>query len=492
MGFTPTEYAPGSPHIVEDLSGAEWVPLFHHDCSFSPAIFVQVMLNMIRNPNLNSSWLFRADILLEEDGEAIGAPKAGGVQPRYVHFQDFHLDKCLVRKLIPRNALRDNPLDQTCLVYHGGQPGVAEKTMVVYNPHYSSESEVPFYHPRVRGLIFLHEWDANAGSGVVSIHYCFFDEKVREQKLIRTAINLLMVLHKHGQGSDAGYVKRVNHDTIIPQATVQNTFARLKQKYARKIIHSWAEQTDPSKHVFEDLGIAAFLIELWREMYHEKPFPGFVDIGCGNGLLVHLLRQEGYAGWGFDARTRKSWENYNSDADATSSLAGHPSLRQHVLLPSVATSGEEPQAGGEGTESLIHDGVFPQGTFIISNHADELTPWTPLLATASDCPFIMIPCCSHALSGAKFRAPAPKKQDKSVSAYSSLVSWVSQIAADCGWEVEMEMLRIPSTRNTGLLGRRRTKDFSSINLEDIMARYGGTAGYAENVMKLVKQTPRGH
>ncbi|KAH6651774.1 hypothetical protein BKA67DRAFT_571870 [Truncatella angustata] len=489
MGFEAVEYAAGSPPVIQDLSEARWEPLFHHECTFDSIAFLKVMMNLIRNPNINSSWLFRADILYESTAEATtGTPESARAQPRLIHFKDFIVDKSLVRRLIPRNTQRDQPLDQTCIIYHGGQ-GEAGKTLVVYNPHVSSESEIPFYHPRVQALAFLHEWNAEMGQGTISLHYHFYEHEDRDPKLARTALNLLTVLHKHGQGAVAGYVKRVHHDTVVPQIALQTTYARLKQRYARKLIDSWAESTDPTKHVFEDFCIAAFLIELWAEMYRDKPFPGFVDIGCGNGLLVHILRQEGYSGWGFDARKRKSWENYNSEADGTSDLDGHPSLRQHVLLPSLIHT--EPQQDSVPND-LVHDGRFPAGTFIISNHADELTPWTPLLAAASKCPFIMIPCCSHNLTGARYRAPAPKQKDKSHSAYASLVVWVAQIAADCGWQVETEMLRIPSTRNTGLIGRTRSEEYDSIDLDAIMEKYGGTQGFAENVMKLVEQKPRGH
>ncbi|KAH8661874.1 uracil-O(2)--methyltransferase [Xylariales sp. PMI_506] len=507
MGFEPTEYAAGAPPVIEgSASAASWTPLFKHACNFNKDIFLKVMMNMIRNPNVNSSWLFRADILLEmKANEMINASTSIEAQPRMLDFEDFELSQTLVRKLIPRNTLRDQPLDQTCLVYQGIPPSETVRSLVVYNPHYSSETEVPFYHPQVRGIAFLHEWNSDVAEGVISIHYSFFRGEDRAQKLVRTAFNLLSVLHKHGQGAVAGYVKRVHHDTIIPQIPVQNTYTRLKQKYARKLINTWAEVTDPTKHVFEDLGIAAFLIELWAEVYKDVEFPGFVDIGCGNGLLVYILREEGYPGWGFDARTRKSWGQYNKQGvDATPPPDQEPSLCQHVLLPSIinkdptqgksvcAKHNDDSTALSEDDRGLIHDGRFPKGTFIISNHADELTPWTPLLATASECPFIMIPCCSHDLSGSRYRAPAPKGHDKASSAYASLVAWVSQIAADCGWEVETEMLRIPSTRNTGLVGRKRTKEYSVVDLDEIMKKYGGTEGYVENVMKLVNTAPRGH
>ncbi|KAI0204232.1 hypothetical protein F4808DRAFT_415210 [Astrocystis sublimbata] len=495
MSSEPEPFAEGSPSLVRDASGATWTPLFQKKCSFDSNDFFKVMNNLIRNPNINSSWLFRADILVEQDlaeGPQDVDTDATTPNPILIQFDGFQLDRLLVRRLIPRDPKRDRPLDQTCLSYHSdgsAEPGTPSSSMVVYKPHVSSHADVPFYHPKVNALAFLHQWNPTASESTVSIHYQFFDDYGPAEKLVRTALHLVSTLHKHGEGAKRGYVKRVHHDTIIPQAVVQSTYTRLKNKYARRLIEGWVEVTDPTKHCFEDLGIAAFLIELWNQMYRDSPFPGFIDIGCGNGLLVYILRQEGYAGWGFDARRRKSWDIFSDKMDPTSEVEVNDSLRQLVLLPKILQN--EKQHDAELAQRL-HDGHFPKGTFIISNHADELTPWTPILATISECPFIMIPCCSHDLSGARFRAPAPKEKDKSPSAYSSLVEWVKKIAHDCGWAIETEMLRIPSTRNTGLIGRHRMKNHEDADIPAILSQYGGTSGYADNAIKLMKTAPRGH
>ena len=281
----------------------------------------------------------------------------------------------------------------------------------------------------------------------------------------------------------------------------------------------------------------------------KPPFPGFVDIGCGNGVLVDTLLREGYAGWGFDLRARKTWATFV------------PSTRKHLkeltMIPAPLSADPplhypvSPTSTHHRWWSLprspspqpsTHNGLFPPHTFIISNHADELTPWTPLLASLSASPFLCIPCCSHNLSGSRFRAPsvfnnqsadafAPsyfknyvtrgkavaigvaevegscsenedededEDQEKAVhvrrqgkqsgivvgvgggseevdnggkpetgdlkamkearkkqpSAYASLCDWVAHLAAECGYEVEKEMLRMPSTRNVGIVGRR--------------------------------------
>lgn len=82
----------------------------------------------------------------------------------------------------------------------------------------------------------------------------------------------------------------------------------------------WPEKTDPQKFVYEDVAIATYLLvrfsilhdqitvrvtSLWynlqsqitweiqrREQKSEK-LQSFVDLGCGNGLLVHILQSEG-------------------------------------------------------------------------------------------------------------------------------------------------------------------------------------------------------
>ncbi|KAK4232325.1 hypothetical protein QBC38DRAFT_463789 [Podospora fimiseda] len=496
MGFTPVEApADASPLIFEeDEAATTWQPLFTHDCTFGPAIFDSVVANLIRNPNINSSWLFRADIL--HDGTKPPANPFSAVPV----FCGFNLQQCIVRRLIPRNTMRDDPMEQTCLIYRStstqeDDDNKNQQTLLIYLPHVNSPDQMPYYHPKVRGVAFLHDWSSQS-SGTISLSYLYFDPSDRSvEKLTRTALNLLQVVHKHGQGRVKGYQKRVHHDVVVPQAKLQNTYTRLKQKYARSLIQNWAEVTDPDKHVFEDLCIAAFLIELWDDMFSSvQTFPGFVDIGCGNGLLVYILNMEGFKGWGFDARSRKSWVNYNMKLKTEN--GEEDSLRELVLLPPPVSRAGLAQVSTENfDEKMIHDGRFPKGTFIISNHADELTPWTPILAAISDCPFIAIPCCSHDLTGAKFRAPVPKDKAKGVSTYGSLVVWVSQIAEDCGWEVEEEMMRIPSTRNAAIIGRRRHKqDTEVVDIQSIVDKYGGTVGYLDSVIKLVKpgSTSAGH
>ncbi|KAH7308959.1 hypothetical protein B0I35DRAFT_453552 [Stachybotrys elegans] len=484
MPFTPEALPPTIPPFFQDGADNVWTPIYAHECAFGPEIFRDKMTNLIQNPNLNSSWLFRADILCDYTDDEPSAAGDDDAAPLVAEIRGYHRQRTVVRRLIPRNEQRDAPMVQTCIFY---QQTIANtsKLLLVYFPHCSSPQQFPHYHPRVRGIAHLHEWDVSSNVGRVSVHFLAFPEEPIDDRLRRIGYHLLETITKHGKGGLDGYVKRVNLDRVVPQKPFQERFALLKAKYARSLFDMWAEKTDPGKHVFEDLSIAAFLIQLWADMYKGKTFPGFVDIGCGNGLLVYILIQEGFSGWGFDARQRKSWEHYTTPVSCSPS---GDSLAQRLLLPAIIPiDASNPLEGME--LSGIHDGLFPEGTFIISNHADELTPWTPILATQSRCPFIMIPCCSHNLSADKFRAPPPRDKSKGKSQYASLVDWVTRISEDCGWQVETEMLRIPSTRNMCIIGRKREEDnvFGDTDeLQSIIQEHGGAGGYHANVAKLLK------
>ncbi len=555
--FEPEDLTLEANKSLYSLPDNAWLPILQHPCDFSPQIFEDVSINLIKNPNINSNLLFRADILYDSlDNEPGSVPKAdksrlqGLLQEfptRDLDLTSFKVERTLIRLMIPRNPTLDKPIAQTCQILHSIRADGLEQTLVVYIPHASDVDELPWYHPRVQSLAYLHTWPplppplpdvqedhvSSTNRGSISLHYRLFpsEQLPLSQRLLRTGHHLLSTLYRHGQGSLAGYTKRVHHDQLVSQQRVQDTYTELKQKHAKRLCDNWVENTEPSKHVFEDLGIAAFLIELWKDMYgadelkaDKARFPGFVDIGCGNGVLTDVLLREGYSGWGFDARRRKTWATFESNTQTHLKpliLIPQPLFELHSnskhanggILSSKLSSALLSASKGTDDEPVWHNGIFPTGTFIISNHADELTPWTPLLASISSSPFLAIPCCSHNLSGLRFRAPstfnshsadalapsyfAPhitkskhvpitiactsiddqqplagdlkslsiKARAKQPSAYSSLCDWVSHLASAVGFEVEREMLRIPSTRNVGIIGRSMKSGFESESWE---------------------------
>jgi tRNASer (uridine44-2'-O)-methyltransferase len=509
--FTPVDLRTQKPSFA--LPAEIWESVMATPCRFGPGIFQDIMLNIIKNPNLASTYVFRAETFWDSDNHPsiFGNPEedeyiSGSIKhlkPEYrplrVSFPDYQWRRTLVIKQIPRNPQLDRPLVETCHIFSQTMDDSYERTLLVYLPHVSTAEEIPYYHPPVSAFAVHHEWHVPTLSGALSLHLRLYPGMTVDVKLNRFAYNFLKLAHKHGVGRLDGYQKRVHHDLVVEQKKFQDTYTRLKVKYAKQLIDRWVEQTDPGKHVFEDLGIAAFLIELWELIYRfdstqqqidstngsksDKPaFSGFVDIGCGNGVLVYILNSEGYTGWGFDARRRKTWDTFPFDVQQH--------LKELLLVPRVLQSQKSEPVNGESNP--FHNGIFQKESFIISNHADELTAWTPLLAYLNGIPFIAIPCCSHNLAGARCRfysrpdaashGPAaesngaaqsvrskeiddvgpgpssgslakPKKAPKQASAYASLTAYVFSLAAELGFAIEKEVLRIPSTRNVAIIGR---------------------------------------
>ena len=164
---------------------------------------------------------------------------------------------------------------------------------------------------------------------------------------------------------------------------------------------------------------------------------------CGNGLLTHILTSEGYQGFGIDVRARTSWDHYPRSTQA--------SLKVHAFNPTV--------------DDRVY---FKPGVFVIGNHADEMTPWLPVVSTLYDASgYISIPCCQWAFDAKYDRSHTPLYPLPDVdfantlnlggdgshkSSYSMYRIWLASLSLHCGWQVECEMLRIPSTRNWAIVG----------------------------------------
>lgn len=566
--------------------GDSWVPIYLTPVDFEPGHFETAMSHLIREPNINSTVILRADILQDTkygpDGEvtethtyspdlpeadrssqseeskqespetthresnANDAPNNGensaepapplltrdlsDVSLRTVDLTgasvDLSLSAASIRRIIPRNPYKDHILNQTCLMLQG-----EGAVLVVYIAHISHVEEVPFYLPPVHAVGLLYH------QRQLSIHYVPFAGAGAELRALddaarplRIALRLLQTLAKHSHGAQAGYEKRVQHDVVVPKVAFQNRYIALKKKYLGPLVAAWVESTDPKKHVFEDLAVAAFLIELWARRFCGQPFE-FRDLGCGNGLLVHILILEGFTGKGIDARARKSWKTYPPEVQAnlleqiiipSVLLKPHPAVAQ--MAPHIRDNGRffsvpefELRAAPARVPLMKYYSAanllelsqvcttedFPPNTFIIGNHLDELTCWLPLL----DFPFMVIPCCLHALNGAKARysprkrAPgsAPGLVPKNLSTYAALVDHVEDLASRMGWAVEKEILRIPSTRNAAIIGINKNEPLASelhgqteMRVIDILATEGGAEGWVENLMALMKKSPKNH
>ncbi|KAF4789289.1 putative tRNA (uracil-O(2)-)-methyltransferase [Turdus rufiventris] len=189
--------------------------------------------------------------------------------------------------------------------------------------------------------------------------------------------------------------------SLISVAKYTKVYQDLKEKY-KEMVKVWPEVTDPEKFVYEDVAIATYLLILWEEERKEKGLTkkqSFVDLGCGNGLLVHILNNEGEA----------------------------------TIIP--------------GDSHL-----FPDTDWVIGNHSDELTPWIPVIAARSSysCCYFVLPCCFFDFHGKYSRRQSKKTQ------YREYLDFVALVGFVCGFHVEEDCLRIPSTKRVSFVGKSRT------------------------------------
>uniref|UniRef100_F7EDA7 tRNA (uracil-O(2)-)-methyltransferase n=1 Tax=Ornithorhynchus anatinus TaxID=9258 RepID=F7EDA7_ORNAN len=171
----------------------------------------------------------------------------------------------------------------------------------------------------------------------------------REPRWLGT--ELLGKLAEWSVRTDAGEFKSAL--SLVPVLRYTRLYRELKDRY-RGIAKVWPEVTDPQKFVFEDVAIAAYLLVLWEDERAERQLTekqSFVDLGCGNGLLVHILNSEGHPGKGIDVRRRKIWATYGPQTH----------LEECAIVPNDSS-------------------LFPDVDWLIGNHSDELTPWIPVIA----------------------------------------------------------------------------------------------------------------
>ncbi|KAI8074571.1 hypothetical protein BC940DRAFT_288560 [Gongronella butleri] len=350
----------------------------------------------------------------------------------------------ITRQLIPKRKAKDPVLKETVKYYttfaESTDGSVMAESRVEYWPHVSTpqHNTLPFYYPKVGAYGFSYSSmsesrngpDVDPLSGTLRLVVSLLEpqaggEKVLSDQKMRQGLEAIFHrLFRWCIQARLGYKKKAHHDTLVSKDTYDATYKRIKAKYADDLVRNWPEKTDPKKFVYEDLAIASYLICLWEaEEQTTKRRPTFVDLGCGNGLLTWLLSSEGYAGHGVDIAERKIWAHLRGER--------HDMLEVQALYPDKVTYNVD---------------------WIIGNHADELVPWIPIIASKSgaNCKFLVIPCCLYGLDGT--RTLALKGDDGKYRAYTN---YIRDIIDQCGFTCEEDYLRIPSTKNIALVGRSR-------------------------------------
>ncbi|KAI0788584.1 DUF1613-domain-containing protein [Abortiporus biennis] len=466
-----------SPLPLVDLDGDNtWTPLIRCPSDFPIELFEVAISQLIHHPEYNSTLILRSETISEitEDFPS-SIPK----------LKDHIPLKSIGRKLLPRRPGRDEPLEQHCTLYaspvdpshEGDEDSSPLPTVLILTPIITEGSSLPYYHPAVSHLAFRYISNSEPPNLQIEVVPLPGTPTDINSRLYRTSLALLETLHRYGWGAMTHYKKRVMHDCIVPREPYQDLYLVMRERH-KHLVDTWQEVTDPLKHVFEDIGIATYLMLLWKDMYgtDEKsdtaslsdepwkkwpqPPTGFVDLGCGNGLLTHILTAEGYRGRGIDLRRRNSWDHYPTTTQAC--------LHEEAFDPTFINP-ESPSK-----QQLTY---FPPGVFVIANHADELTPWVPVLSTTCQASgFLSIPCCAWTFDSKFERSTTPSfpidhqsttdfveslnlgGDGSNSSSYSAYRIWLSTLTQYCGWKVECENLRIPSTRNWALVGRRMIED----------------------------------
>ena len=227
--------------------------------------------------------------------------------------------------------------------------------------------------------------------------------------------------------------ERIESHQLINSEVYNEKYAELKEKHGKKLEENWNESTDPKKFIYEDIAIASYLIVLWNQEAQETGTKqSFVDLGCGNGLLVYILTQEGHRGYGIDLRKRKIWDQFPAKVD----------LREMAIVPS-------------------DENLFSDVDWIIGNHSDELSPWIPVISARSSfsSKYFLLPCCAFEFSGAKYQRKGSKSQ------YLSFVDYLLTVSNACGFaDTRMDRLKIPSTKRICLIGSARNYNESQFKL----------------------------
>lgn len=529
--------------------------------------WLDVMLELVKYPERTSTNILRADVLLEAE-----------------EHQD-HLEagwspiKSIVREILPRRPGVNPTMLELCRFYRSSDDG--QSALVTYTPLMVADcvdaramnsvdellaasrrpdtpAEIPFYHPAVLSLAFTFR--ARAGQnphelpkGKLEIHMLPFPSNANDATLQRVANSLLKTIHIHAWGKAHSYKARIAHDRLVSRHLFQDVYLNLKLRWASFLCKEWKEKTNPEKHVHEDLAVCAWLMLFWRSKFGRptfgddekiglrdrpwlsdtrawgRPRGGFVDVGCGNGLLVWLLNNEGYTGHGFDLRPRKSWELFEYDSVIeveypAPKIAGKhlparievsmrkADLRVHTLdaMNAIHAYLQDPTSSSDE-----HSELLPRGSFLVGNHADELTPLLPFLASTiqESSGLLNIPCCPWMVSGDRFtrtnyrisreevasllampldetatpeqiealraemvelalgppvdapqtstqgeNATASKNEGNGGSKMIAYLTYISHLHLVAGWHVEKEALRMPSTKNWSIVSTKRAPE----------------------------------
>ncbi|KAJ1979844.1 ATP-binding cassette transporter snq2 [Dimargaris xerosporica] len=436
---TPLSTAQTSAHPTTTLSSParQWRVFAECPTPAGPQAFLQVMEQWIQNPNLVLPPVARAEIAQDNCLGLATAPAMGPSTQALLAHPSMSLIRHTTRRLLPKRTTHDAIVTEQVLVYQSPAECRVEFSPCVAHDE-QGLADLPFYYPKFASFAYTYcvhplaqpsDTSDDVDRGLLRIEFFM----PSQQSITLTAKEeyvwqqLLRKLHKWCIAAMTGYRKRGQHDQLVTKDQYLAMYRQMKADYGATWVSVWPEKTDAAKFIYEDIGIASWLLCLWQQrMPSTAQNTGartFMDLGCGNGFLVHLLASKGYHGWGLDQADRKVWQMYGPGTH----------LIAETLYPMAAR--------------------YPDTEWFIGNHADELVPWIPIIAARSHyhAKIVVIPCCLYELSGEKYNHTQPGR-----TRYQVYLDYIAQIMEICGFIVEREQLRIPSTKNIALVGRQRT------------------------------------
>lgn len=129
------------------------------------------------------------------------------------------------------------------------------------------------------------------------------------------------------------------------------------------------------------------------------------------------------------------------------------------------------------------DDYFKNYDWLIGNHSDELTPWIPIMAHLSNAHYFVLPCCPFDLFG-KYQRSCQKK-----SQYRDYLDRIDEIGRKCGYKVEEDKLRIPSTKRICFVGMKKSEPIDS-DLLQALQNQEFKARPSEEIVKNCTKVPK--
>lgn len=207
-----------------------------------------------------------------------------------------------IKKLLPRNTQIFSPTLEFVFI--------DKKSANVISFHKPINLDKQSLGPSTAYSIQHHEY----GSTCINVHKSDTDNYGKSCDWLRLKFFPRLIKWMESENDVAN--SKISSLSLISIEKYTLLYNRLKEKYGAKMVEIWPENTDPAKFVYEDIAIATYLLLLWEKERLERgtqELQSFVDLGCGNGLLVHVLSSEGHRGTGIDLRRRKIWDLFSKN-----------------------------------------------------------------------------------------------------------------------------------------------------------------------------------